>query len=85
MPCDHDDEKNFEEVSILGNVYRCECGALIDDDNPASYADGIITPMSASEITTLVQEVLEDQRKNLEAAIDAALISVAAVVTQWGQ
>ena len=64
--CDHDADTNgtdAEHLKILNNgrrrdeIYRCECGALIDYAHADNYGPPY-RPMTAEEVTQAIREVV---------------------------
>ena len=61
--CDHNTNIEKTYLSILypaGEVYMCKCGALVDFKAPENYHNPVY-PMSASELTDVIAELLDSE------------------------
>lgn len=67
--CNHDDNKNAEYLEVfdfLGyEVYRCECGVLINSADPMNY-DNPINPMTAKEIIEMMESIIHPVMQTID-------------------
>ena len=72
MTCNHDEDKMAEYLPAFddaGEVWRCQCGALINIANPDNFGGGAMRAMTAEEIETAVGAVVEARLSKARLAV----------------
>ena len=73
--CNHDENKDTTYMPIFndsGEVYLCECGALIDIANEKNYRE-TLHPMTAEEITEAVRYLVNGTLENFMCDIESKM------------
>ena len=73
--CPHDDSIPYEYLPCLGSVgevYLCECGALIDVSDKKNY-DFPMEPMTAGDIKAMIIRLEMDIRDAIFEAVKSAV------------
>ncbi len=76
LGCDHSEEKHSEYLKCFDSsgyeVYRCECGALINIADPHNESWDLHTvSMSQHDITVMMRQILAPIEKDMRAAATA--------------
>jgi hypothetical protein len=69
--CDHGKDKKMKYLDIgLGEyfIYVCECGVLVDNNDPKNHNNPII-PMSHNELLDLVRRIRMSERHRIKKLI----------------
>jgi len=70
--CDHDDDKGktFLDWFPVGEVYMCECGALIDIDDEHNFRDGDeLNAMTPDELKSAFRAYGDEIKAKIIAAV----------------
>ena len=75
--CNHDENKSSTYLDVfgtVGEVYMCECGALIDIEAEKNY-DNPTHPMTPQELIDLVERLVNEKIDEIRAKVNKAISS----------
>ena len=74
--CDHGDDKPATYLNVfdlIGEIYMCECGALLDIDKRDAYDGDKTRAMTPAELTECIQELIDEKLKTAKSKIVRAV------------